>query len=480
MEFRTATELAALLRARAISASELLTQTIDDIESGDGAINAIVVRDFERAREQARIADRALQRGETLPLLGVPMTVKEAFRVTGLPCTWGLPGTIEIPVAEDAAVVARLKNAGAIIVGKTNIATMLADWQCENPVYGVTNNPWDLARTPGGSSGGGAAALAAGLVPLEFGSDLSSSLRVPAHFCGIYAHKPSFGIVPTRGFAPPGAPAGVPPLDLAVVGPMARSASDLALALDVAAGADGLDATAWRLALPASRHASLKDYRVLMLDAHPLIPTSSNIRGAIEERSNALAKMGCKVARATQVVPDLKDVAALFVELLMSLFSAESSDEDYARARAAADSLPGNVDSLVAAGVRGPALSHRDWIRADRRRHALAQQWSALFESWDVVLCPAMPIGAYPHRPHRSGCFDVDGIAMPYNLQTLWGTLATVTGNPATVAPLGAGPDGLPVGAQIIGPFLEDKTTIGFAALMEREFGGFVAPRAAR
>src|SRR5207248_2696052 len=226
---------------------ELLEQSIERIEAHDRSINAVVVRDFDHARQDAAAADAALARGERRPLLGIPMTVKEAIDVAGLPTTWGIPGTEKLPVGEDAVVIRRLRAAGAVILGKTNVPLQLADWQTYNAIYGVTRNPWDLHRTPGGSSGGSAAALAAGYVPLELGTDIGGSLRVPAHCCGVYAHKPTHALVPMRGVAPPGVPR-LPtgrPVDFAVVGPMARSAGDLSLALDVLAGPDDVQATAY-------------------------------------------------------------------------------------------------------------------------------------------------------------------------------------------------------------------------------------------
>lgn len=241
MDYRSARELAVLLQTRQVSAVELLDRAIARIEADDDKLNAVVVRDFERARAAAIEADRALARGEHGPLLGVPMTVKECANVAGLPTTWGIPGTERIPVTEDAVAVTRLKTAGAVVLGKTNVPLMLADMQSYNAIYGTTNNPWDLARTPGGSSGGAAAALAAGYVPLELGTDIGGSLRIPAHFCGVFAHKPTHGIVPLRGIVPPGTPSLSVPVrqDMAVAGPMARSAGDLALALDVLAGRFG-------------------------------------------------------------------------------------------------------------------------------------------------------------------------------------------------------------------------------------------------
>src|SRR5262249_58029191 len=281
VDFRTTKDLVALLQARQVSAVELIDRAIARIEAHNGKLNAVVVRDFERARAAAAESDKALARGERRPLLGVPMTVKESINVAGLPTTRGVPGTEHIPIQDDAVVVARLKAAGAVVLGKTNVPLMLADMQSYNSIYGTTNNPWDPGRTPGGSSGGAAAALAAGYVSLELGTDLGGSLRIPASFCGVFAHKPTHGIlpfhgiVPLRGIGPPGTPALLVPLrvDLAVAGPMARSAGDLALALDVMAGPDDADALGYKLVLPPPRHADLGDFRVLALNEHPLLPT---------------------------------------------------------------------------------------------------------------------------------------------------------------------------------------------------------------
>jgi amidase len=480
MEYRTARELVAALRERRVSATELVEAAIDRIERLDGRLNAVVVRDFERARDQARAADAAVARGDQRPLLGIPLTVKEAFNVAGLPTTWGIPGTERIPVADDAVVVARLKAAGAIVIGKTNVPTMLADWQSANPIYGVTNNPWDPARTPGGSSGGGAVALAAGYVPLEYGSDLAGSLRTPAHFCGVFAHKPTHGIVPMRGFAPPGAPvlSVAPSVDLAVVGPMARSADDLMLALDVTAGPDERDATAFRLHLPPPRHAALRDYRVLVIDRHPLLPTEGAIRATLAVVSERLERIGCKVGRASPALPDLATIGLVYVELLMAFVGADIPDADYSAAAERAASLPRDDNSIAGASARGMVSTHRDWVSADRRRAALAHQWRAFFRDWDVVLCPVMPTVAFPHdfRDMQAREIMVDGARVNYDDQSMWISLATLTGQPATAMPIGTSDGGLPIGMQIIGPYLEDRTTIAFAALVEHEIGGFTPP----
>ena len=268
----------AVARGR-VSALELADAAIARIEARDGAINAVVVRDFDRAREAAKAADAAIARGERGPLLGVPMTVNEANWVAGLPTSWGMEHWKDWTAPVDGIGIARLKAAGAIILGKTNVPPMLSDFQSNNPVYGRTNNPWDLTRTPGGSSGGGGAALAAGMVPLEFGSDIGGSIRIPAGFCGVYGHKPSYGVVPLRGHTPPGLD-GVD-IALAVIGPMARTAADLDLALGVLAGPDDSEAAAYSLAFRAPRHERLADHRVLILDQHPLAVTDDEIVGAL-------------------------------------------------------------------------------------------------------------------------------------------------------------------------------------------------------
>ena len=285
---RTTNDLVVALRARETSAVELTDRVIARIESLDPRLNAVVVRDFERARDAAKAADVALARGERRPLLGIPMTFKESFNIAGLPTTWGEPQFKDFVPKEDALVVSRAKRAGAVILGKTNVPLALRDWQSYNDIYGTTNNPWDLKRTPGGSSGGSAAALAAGFGALSFGSDIGGSLRVPAHFCGIYAHKPSLGLVPIADRRA-GTPAFPRADDLLVVGPLARSAADLALAIDVAAGPDEeREGAGYALSLPPPRHGRLERYRVLVIDDHPLVPSSAAVRGALHQLAERL------------------------------------------------------------------------------------------------------------------------------------------------------------------------------------------------
>jgi amidase len=479
-DYRTAKEIAGALQARKISAVELTDHVIARIEALDPKLNAVVVRDFDRARDAAKAADAALGRGERRPLLGVPITIKESFNVAGLPTTWGIVAAKGFVPQEDAVTVARVKGAGAVVLGKTNVPLVLADWQSFNDIYGTTNNPWDLARTPGGSSGGSAAALAAGFGPLSLGSDIAGSLRVPANFCGVYGHKPTHGIIPTRGHAPPSVPAVPRDIDLAVVGPMARSASDIALALDILAGPDeARDAIAYRLALPPPRHLALKDFRVLVIDTHPLLPTGASVRTALEKLSERLGKAGVTVARESPLLPDFAEAARLYMRLLVSVFSASWPLEQYDQVKAVAAALPPGDNSLATERLRGAVLSHRDWMAADSARAGLRERWRQLFAQWDAVICPTMPTPAYPHdhsMPDYVRRIEIDGKEYPYQDQLVWPGVATAPGLPATAAPIDRSDTGLPIGVQIVGPYLEDRTTIAFAELMEREFGGFAPP----
>ena len=480
MHFKTACELTQALRTREISAVDVMEHTLSRIEALDEGLNAVVVRDFERARAAARAADTALAAGAGGVLTGVPMTVKEAINVAGLPTTWGMPDGRDGAVARDAVVVQRLRQAGAIIVGKTNVPTGLADWQTFNPVYGVTRNPWNPKRSPGGSSGGAAAALAAGFVPLEIGSDLSGSLRIPAHCCGVYAHRPSHGLVPMRGFAPPGVPvlsvAAEP--DLAVLGPMARSAADLSMALDVIAGPDDDRARAYRLGLPPPRHTALEDFRVLVLDRHPASPTSSEVRERLSQLSEQLSGFGCRVAFESPFLPSLEGLFETFVPLLMSFVGADMPEAAYRSVTDRVASLPAFETDRGTLSLRGLVLSHRDWLHLDRARTRHAHQWRELFAVWDIVLCPAMPTTAllHDHAPMDERTIRIDGRSHPYDSQSVWSSVAAVCGQPATSMPVGRSGDVLPIGVQAIGPFMEDRTPLAFAHLVEKVRGGFERP----
>ena len=459
---------------------ELAQDAISRIERHDARINAICVRDFERGLDAARAADASLARGETRPLLGIPLTVKESYNIAGLPTTWGFPAQKDFMPTDDALSITRVKQAGAVILGKTNVPLGLGDWQSYNEIYGTTNNPYDLGRTPGGSSGGSSAALAAGYGPLSLGSDIGGSLRVPAFHCGVYAHKPTFALVPSRGHTPPP----LPPLpldrDLAVIGPMARSTADLSLLLDVIAGPDPLDAgTAYRLALPPPRHDVLEDFRVLVVDTDPVMPTNAVVRAAIDRLAANLGKADVKIDRDSPLLPDFAASSRLYMRMLMSFLGATLPPEGIAAAETGVAKLAPDDMSLGAERLRGMVLSHRDWVQADGGRARLRAQWRELFKSFDAVICPVMPTPAYPHDhspEQEKRHVDIDGKDYAYPDQLAWPGIATLPGLPATAIPIGLSPEGLPIGVQIVGPWLEDRTPLKLAELIEREFGGFVPP----
>ena len=451
----TAGELVEALAAGRVSSSDLTEAAIARIEALDGEINAVVARDFDGARAAAREADRALARGERRPLLGLPMTVKEAHHTVGMATTWGLKPSAGWMAEADSVGVARLKAAGAVILGKTNVPPNLGDWQSSNPVYGRTRNPHDLSRSPGGSSGGSAAALAAGMVPLEFGSDIGGSIRVPAHFCGVFGHKPSWGLVPTEGHSPPGVVGGAE-IPFGVVGPMARSASDLELALGVLAGPAGIEAKALRIHLPPARAARLADFRVLVLDRHPLVGASREVLSALHGLADRLEASGAKVARQSPRLPNLAAAHGFYMNLL------------------------GVLMNMGAPRREGdpPPMTAEAWVVGLHARESFKRQWEALFHDFDVVLAPPFGTAAFPHddSPARERTLTIDGERTPYFSQLAWPGVATFPGLPATCAPAGRTDEGLPVGVQIIGAYWEDLTCLKFAELMERELGLGVSP----
>ncbi|MEV6904870.1 amidase [Amycolatopsis sp. NPDC051372] len=470
--FHSAEQLAAALKAGEVTSVDLTDEAIARIDRHDPVINAICVPDFDRARAAAHRADEARARGEDRPLLGIPVTVKESYDIAGLPTTWGLPPHRDHLPTEDAVQVSRLKAAGAVILGKTNVPLGLQDLQSFNEIYGATNNPWDHERTPGGSSGGSAAALAAGFGALSIGSDIAGSLRTPAHFCGVYAHKPTLGLAATRGMTVPPGPALPVELDLAVVGPMARTARDLTLLLDVMAGPDPLTfGIAHTVALPPARHERLADFRVLVLDEHPLVPTGSAVRAGVKRVTDALLAGGTHVERQSPLLPDLTEAAALYAQLL---FSGSVARFPF-RTRE-----PDPTETALDAALRhGPTLSHHEWLEANHRRELHRHRWRQLFAEFDAVVCPITPTPAFPHdhEPDPGNRrLDIDGELVPYWDQLVWAGLATMPGLPATAIPAGRSPEGLPVGVQVIGPMFEDRTPLRLAELLEREIGGFQYP----
>jgi amidase len=473
----SATEMAAALRARQISAVELLDLHFSRIDRFNPSLNAIVVQDREGARRSAVAADETLARGEIRgPLHGVPITVKEAFDVAGLPTTWGDPGLRSNIAARTAPSVRSLLDAGAVLIGKTNVPYLLSDWQTFNAIHGITRNPWDLGTTPGGSSGGAAVALAAGMSALELGSDIGSSIRNPAHYCGVFGHKPSFGIVPQAGH---GIPVARAPLDVLVCGPLARSAEDLALAMDLLISPEPQDAPGWQIRLPRPSQARLSDYRVGVLLNSSVCAVDDAVTTCLESAITAIGSAGARVDRTAQIDWDLTAFHETYLRVLRGASGALLPVADYQALEQEVVALGPEDGSYRARMARAATQSHRAWFQASEERHRIREAFARLFETVDVLLCPVAASAAFPHdqdRPRWARTITINGQQENYNDQLFWAGIASLPNLPATVVPAGRTPGGLPVGLQIIGPYLQDHRTIAFGRHVSDVIGGFASP----
>jgi amidase len=478
LAFLSATSLAAMIRNGDISSSELTEHYIRRIERLDDRTNAVVVRTFDRAREAAAAADAHQRSGAELgPLHGVPMTVKESFSLAGTPTTFGFEAFADNLAERNAVAVDRLIGAGAVILGKTNVPPGLMDGQSANPVYGRTANPWDLGRTPGGSSGGSAAALAAGLSALEFGSDIASSIRNPAHYCGVFGHKPTFGVSPTRGHSL--AADDLPP-DIAVTGPLARSAADLALAFSVVAGADAPMREGWRLALPASPKTELNQFTVGLVMDDAFAEVDGDVSALLEQLGAFLDTQQVRVRRNHRPAFDSRELYQLYMVLLRAAGSANASDEEVAAAAPLAKGADRFSRDVAALNAYGVVLSHRDWLRLDAERDRVRRTWREYFAEVDLLLCPPLSTAAFPHdeRHPQQRTLTVNGREVPFENQLFWAGYGGVAYLPATVAPIGLTQGGLPVGVQIIGPEYRDYDCLRFAQLLEQTYRAFTPPPA--
>jgi amidase len=373
-------------------------------------------------------------------------------------------------------VVDRLLAAGVVLFGKTNVPLYLADWQSFNAIYGTTNNPWDVSRAPGGSSGGSAAALAAGLTGLEAGSDIGSSIRNPAHFCGVYGHKPTWGIVPRTGQALPWQTA---PVDIDVVGPLARSADDLRIALGVMAGPEDIEAAGWQLRLRPAGHKRLRDFRVaVMLDA-PGIAVDHAVQARLQALADFLGRQRAKVDDRARPAIDTGEAFAVYVTLLRSATSDRQNDAEFERNQQIARALAPGDESYYARATRAAVLPHRDWLAANETRHRMRLAWTEFFATFDLLLCPVAGTAAFPHDQggeRHTRTVEVNGQPVPVTDHLFWAGYSGAFYLPSTAAPCGFTAAGLPVGVQVVGPPYGDLTTLAFAQLLEREFQGFVPP----
>ena len=475
----TASELTQAIRDRQVSSRELLGELLVRSERLNPDLNAIVTFDVDRATAAAAAADEATAHGKHGgPLHGLPMTVKDVWETKGLVTTSGAPELAHHVPSADALGVARLREAGAIIFGKTNTPMYAGDWQTYNDVHGRSNNPWDLGRTPGGSSGGAAAAVAAGLTPLEFGSDIGGSIRLPSHCCGVYGLKPSWGVVPVRGHIP-GPPGSLLTVDVGVAGPIARSVADLRAAFDVLAGPLPEDAAGWRLDLDAGRPiGSVAELRVATVfgDGTDLVPLSAEVSDGLADFASRLSEAGAAVEAVPLPVP-LADGLRIWRDVTMPILAMDLPDEEFA-GLAALEDVPGD-DPVLAIG-RAMASRFRDAMRATGLRQEQRVRWAEFFSRYDVVLAPVMPTVAIPHdteRPPPERTIDVGGVMVPHWLAAAWVCAIGVMLLPVVVLPVGLSAAGLPVGVQVIGPFLSDLRLLRIAELLDAAAGpGFRPP----
>jgi amidase len=477
LALRNATELAELIRRRRVSARELLDTVLARYERWNPVVNAVVVTQIDQARDRAAQADAATARGESWgPLHGLPMTIKEAFDWAGTPTTWGIPALARNRPTRNASTVDRLLGAGAVIYGKTNVPLALGDWQSFNAIYGTTANPWDPDRTPGGSSGGSAASLATGMAALELGSDIGASIRNPAHYCGVFGHKPTYGLVPMRGATFPGR---VSPPDIDVAGPLARSAADLALALGVLAGPDQPDAAVYQWRPPAPRHRSLSGVRAAVLLESPCVEQDAELTEQLRATVDALGRAGVRIDDGAAPEVDQRRAFEVYLLLLRAATGVNATAEEVEGHRAAAARYDAGERDYRAIVGKGVTLGHRDWFELHEERQRMRWAWAELFAEHDVLLCPTAASAAFVHdhageRADRT--IEVNGRPQPAVDQLFWAGFSGMVYLPGTVVPAGRTRSGLPCGLQIVVPHLADVDGIAVAGLIERELGGFVPP----
>ncbi|HEV3226557.1 MAG TPA: amidase family protein [Acidimicrobiales bacterium] len=457
LAFRTARDLAAAVAAKEVSSRELLDLFVARAERLDESVHAVVTFDVDRARVAASAADDAMARGESFgPLHGLPITIKDAVETEGIPSTGGAVELTDHVPATDAPAVARLKAAGAIVYGKTNLPRWSGDLQSYNEIFGTTNNPWDATRVPGGSSGGPAAAVAAGLTSFELGTDIGGSIRIPSHFCGTFGLKPSFGVVPQRGYLDR-VGGGLTDSDINVFGPMARSSDDLELLLGVLAGPEPERTPAWRIELPASSITSLAGVRIGVWLDDPFCTIDAPYRDVLHTTVDRLADAGAKIEEAHPPV-DMAEQVALFNALILPAISPSLPDE-------IADSMSG---------------SHLQWLRLQDQRQAVIRTWARWFASgFDALLCPVTPTAAFPHNQEGdmfSRTLTINGVERSYLDNVSWTGLIGIVELPSAVPPLPRTRDGLPVGVQVVTPFLQDRAAIRLAGLIAEASGGGYSP----
>ncbi len=480
--YQPAFELAEAIKKKKISVVSLMESLQNRIQQLNPILTALVATDFEKAIKQAHAADQAIAKGKALGTLhGVPITIKDNLEVVGMPCTAGSKDYKSHMPNRNADVVDSLQAAGAIVIGKSNLPRFADDFQAYNELFGQTNNPWDPSRTSGGSSGGSATAVATGFSALDIGNDIGGSIRIPAHFCGVYGHKPTYGIVPDRGLVPP--PPGVFSgdfffnMDIVSNGPLARSPEDLELIMDLIAQPKANDRKAWKLKLPAAKKKNLSDYKIGIWPDDPACPVEKSISSRIRQVADMLTNAGA-IVEENQPKLDFNRCFSLFSSLLNAVMGQAAPHKVFKSWIENEKEQQASPENYQSRQVQGAIQRHRDWLMRDAERQIFRQKWQDYFDQYDVMLCPAVCVNAFPHD-HSSWfnrTIDIDGTAYPYSNLMGWPGLTNSVYLPSTVAPIGRDQNGLPIGLQIVGNYLEDKTCIQFAKLLKEVIGGFTPP----
>lgn len=473
--FESAVSLARRIRAKEVSSVELLSYFFDRVDQHNEPLNAIIWEMRDEAMDAAKQADAAIAAGaEVGPLHGVPMTIKESYDVKGTPSTWGSPPLKDNIASRDALSVERLRNAGAVLFGKTNVPLFLSDFQSYNEIYGTTNNPYDLAKIPGGSSGGSAATLAAGMTGIDSGSDIGGSIRNPAHFCGVFGHKPTWNMLPPRGHATPGI---LSPSDLSVIGPLGRGAEDVEVATRVMAGPNEMESRGLKLELPEFEKG-LGDLKVAVWRDDEMAPVDSTVSARVDMVAEALRSEGAQLNYDAR--PDFTSEHTHFTyqSLLSATMACRVPEEQYQRYLDGVSALDPEDESLDAVVRRSQVARFRDWIVNNEKRTHIRWAWFKFFRDYDIVLMPIMARSAFPHdhRPFNERTITVNGAPQGYFLQVFWAGLPTNAYLPATVIPTGLDDDGLPIGVQVVGPEYGDLTTLGVARGLEKLGFAFTPP----
>jgi amidase len=471
-QYASAAKAAKAIQTKQVSSVELTKLMLDRIQKLNPKINAIVTITADAAMRRAKEADAALAKGKIWgPLHGVPCTIKDTFETAGVLTTAGAPFLKNYVPKQDAAAVARMRAAGMVMLGKTNVPFMASDWQSYNELFPTSNNPWDLNRTPGGSTGGGAAATAAGLGYLALGSDIGGSIRVPSHFCGLFGHKPTVDVIPLRGHIPPPPGSTSIPNYLAVAGPLARSADDLLLALKILGGPEPADAVAYRWTLPPARKKSIREYKIRYMLDHPMCPATAEVKKRIQAAVDVLRKAGASLEEGFPAGMNVADQYMSYLRLLAPVMLDGSPEAELDGLR---KSRPADDDFFLKAFKEAAAGSPDKWVEANIHRYAARAAWADYFREYDAFLMPVDFIPAFPHDhiPNQSlrALKTAEG-QRRYTDQIFYPSFAVMTGLPATAAPVGLTKEGLPVGIQILGPWLEDATPIFVAGILEKEFG---------